>query len=142
MSTRAKNFLGTQVAFASVDAPTVFTSIEEVTNIQQSGSKQDDLDATSMDSTGGAREYVPGLLDFGSLQIDYLFVPEATGQQALVAMGRVSVNWKITLPDDAGEITFKGHVSDPSTLNLPMDKLGTRTVKIKVSGEPDENFGS
>lgn len=135
---------GTEIAFASIAAPTVFTPIGEVTSIKKSGQKRETDDATNMDSTSGYREYIGTIKDGGEYTIDYNFVPGNAGQASvsyLYESGDV-VNWKLTMPNTKGHFTFSAFIAEYGNFDFPVDKKATASLKVKVSGPVIETFGS
>lgn len=126
---------GTQLQHG-VGSPTpVFTTIAEVLKIDVTGSKADVPDVTNMDSPTAYREFLATLLDAGDISFECNFVPGDTTQHTLESDFDAQVNapYKIVLPNSLGDATFNGFVVSRD-FALPIDKQGTRTLKIKITG--------
>src|SRR6266581_1523283 len=95
---------GTQIAYATLLAPTVFTEVEGVLKVQISGQKRLTDKTTNFDSTSGYEEYIGTVKDGGEVSIDANFLPGAPGQAGVAALFESgdTVNWKITLPNSRG----------------------------------------
>lgn len=143
-ATRAKCMAGTQVSFASVDSPAVFTHLGEITNITKTGQKLETDDATNHDSTSGYREYIGTIKDGGEWTLDYNFVPADAGQAALSSRfeAKKAINWRIELPNNDGTFTFAALVTEFGNFALPVDKRSSSSLKLKVTGPVYESWGS
>lgn len=120
-----------------------FTAISEITNIQRTGSKADQVDVTNMDSTGAYREYIPTLLDAGEVSFTGNYIPgDATQAQLQTDFdNRRLGNWQITLPNSLGHWAFAAFVTG-FDFDLSHDKQSTITCKLKVTGKPLFTAGS
>lgn len=132
--TASFNASGTVFAFASVAAPTVFTDLEEVTDISVNGEKLGTDDATHMQSA--AKEYIPTIPDGGTVDISFNYVPGAAGQIAFRTRftNKEVCNFKITLPNALGSRSFAGIIIQPGDIKLPVEKKATVTAKVQVTG--------
>lgn len=126
---------GTQLEHGDTATPTNFTTIAEVLKISITGSKADLPDVTNMDSPTAYREFLATLLDAGDIDLECNFVPGNATQHTLESDFDAQVNapYRIVLPQSLGQATFNGFVSSRD-FALPIDKQGTRTVKIKITG--------
>lgn len=129
--------------------PPGFTEIAEIQHIQRTGSKSDLVDVTNMQSTGGYREYLATLRDAGDVSFSGNYIPNDATQQALQDLfdGATLVNCKIVLPP-AGTFTtslgtwaFKAYVQS-NDYDLPHDKEGKISGKLKITGKPSFSAGS
>lgn len=101
------------------------------------------VDVTDHDS-GGDREYVPGLRDGGTIDIEFLTEAEDAGQQALWAnygnTANATVEFVMTPPNDAAvsgdafSLTFNGFVISRGG-SAPFDEALSQTMSIKISGQ-------
>lgn len=112
-----------------------YTTIAEVLKISNTGSKADLADVTNMDSSQAYREFLPTLLDAGDVAFDTNFIPGNATQQVLDTdyAGQVQGYYKIVLPNSLGNAPFRAYVGSRD-YELPIDKQGTRTVKLKITG--------
>lgn len=93
-----------------------------------------------------AREFVAGLVDGGTVDLELRFIPGDAGQQVLIEnMGLASavVEVVVTLPSQAtddsavGTIIFDAFVNgDGGNLPLADDEAASYTASLRVSGTP------
>jgi predicted secreted protein len=135
MSSQAFAGRGTKLSYNPVVNPsTGFTDVAELRTIQFTGSKYDLADVTNMDS-GNFREWLPTLADSGELSTSGNYIPSDLSQKDLTSFYNTArlVNWKVTLPNSLGVISFAGYVSSLER-DLPVDKEAMVTIKIKITG--------
>lgn len=134
---------GTQLQVGDGGGSEVFTTVAEVKNIQRTGSKADLVDVTNMDSTGAYREFLPTLLDAGEISFTGNMVPGDSTQQNLQSLfdNRTKRNWKIVLPTSLGHWAISCYVTGLD-FDLSVDKEGSITVKLKITGAPVFTAGS
>lgn len=139
MSTGAINAQGTLFKLESDSSVGTFTTIPEVTKISAPSVKFDLLDATSHDSTGGFKEYVPGLADGDNATAEYWKIPTNTLQIQLRtdSYAKTKKNTEIIFPGggSGAQIAFAGYVV---TLAPTADSgaLLKEVATIKVTGLP------
>lgn len=112
--------------------------VAEVYEINGPSIEGSDVEATHMDSPSGYREYIPGLLDPGAVDITLNYTKAQCA--ALIAVFRQKKNWTITYPD-ASTWTFTGYLNafGPSD---PVDDRMTIAVTIKLAGAPTFTQGA
>lgn len=100
MATKAKATKGVQFKIGDGATPTeAFTLISEVTNFQAPGATSSEIEVTSLDS-----EYVErigGVKDGDQATLDYNYIFDDAGQQALAAAVGTKKNFRIELNDAA-----------------------------------------
>ena len=126
---------GTELQRGTPLSSPTYTTIAEVTKIAISGSKADLADVTNMDSPSNFREFLPTLLDSGEVTAEFNFIPADATQATVLSdfNGQVLSPWKIVLPNSLGNFTFTAYVSTLD-VDLPIDKQGTRSFKLKITG--------
>lgn len=115
-----------------------FATIARIKKIDLGGTKADLDDITNMDSATPNREYLPTLLDPGEISLECLFVPGDATQATLQSdyEGQQLSPYQIVLPNGLGTWgPFNAYVTS-NDFALPIDKAGTRTIKLKVTGAP------
>jgi hypothetical protein len=136
MSTNVTIGLGSQFWLANASA--VLTQLDELLSVTPPNPQIDDVEATHMAST--AREFISGLVDYGSGDFEFNFIPgNATDVLIRAAIAdRVVRAFKIVLPISSGsnqEITgncvVKGWVP-----NDPIDDRKTATLTVRFTGSP------
>jgi predicted secreted protein len=113
-----------------------FAAIAEVNSIEGPSMSADTIDVTSLDSTGGYREFITGFRDGGEVTLEMNFTRD--GYLAMLAdfEAGLNVNYQIVLPDTgATTFDFAGLVTALS-MSVPTDDKVTASVTIKVDGQP------
>jgi hypothetical protein len=139
MATGALSAQGTLFKIESDSSVGSFTTIPECSKVASPSVKFDLLDATSHDSTGGFKEYVPGLADGENATADLWFIPQNTLhiQLRTDSYAKTKKNFEIIFPGGGtgAQIAFAGYI----TTITPQADSGTllkETVTAKVTGQP------
>jgi predicted secreted protein len=77
MTTEAKTGIGTTVQMSDVVSPLAFTAIAEIVSAAGPSISAEEIDVTTLDSTGGFKESISGLKDGGTLELELLFTKNA-----------------------------------------------------------------
>lgn len=146
MATKARIVYGASSEWSS-DGGTTFTDISEATAIVVPETQVDYQEATSLDSAGGFKEYVPGLKDAGEIAIPCNYTSAiyalANGYRAAGAV----ITFKTTLPLETGQSTtgdvfeFTGYVSPQLETNSVGDIIAM-TLNVRTTGAPSFTEGS
>jgi len=135
----AKAGVGTQFRRWSGDA---WVKVSEINSISGPNMSRDTIDVTSLDSTGGYREFIGGFRDGGTVQLAMNFLRASIDTMKTDFESDDLQNYEIVLPDDeTTTLEFTGLVTE-LPLEIPPDDKITMTVSIKVSGEVTLNSGS
>lgn len=127
--------VGTQFKLGDGTSDEGFTALAEVNSITGPSMSREQIDVTSLDSTGGYREHIGGFRDGGEITLNMNF----TRANYVTLVGEFedddSRNMQIVFPD-SGETTldFAGIVTD-LPISIPTDDKITLDVTIKVTGE-------
>ena len=117
-------------------------NIAEVNSINGPGMTRDTIDVTSLDSTGGYREFIAGFRDGGTVTLSMNFSRAGYELMKNDFESDVLQNYEIYLPDaDQTSFEFSGLVTECPLSIVPDDKI-TSDITIKVSGEVTLNSGS
>lgn len=116
-----------------------YTAVANVKSFDGPSTQNPEIDVTTLAST--AKEFVPGLIDFGDLSMDCNFDPEnATHQQVMADMEAsppTVSNWRITFPNPTRNYTWQafpksfpvsGQVDGVYSGKLTLRLSGARTV--------------
>lgn len=131
----ARNAFGSKLSYYKSSA---FVDVAEVTNISGPSVSRDSIETTHHQSTGGFREFIPGLKDAGEVSIDINWDPATTSHADLYASLTATDNgqFRITFAGTpASTFTFYGHVTGFDA-TAPIDDRLTASVTIKLSGQP------
>lgn len=137
-------FSGVGVQFQAGDGASseAFTAIAEVNSISGPSISRDTIDVTSLDSSGGYREFIGGFRDGGSVNLNMNFTLETYDDFKDNLESETSQNFKIVFPATkpgaaaSAEFAFAGLVTELS-LEIPMDDKVTANVTIKIDGSVD-----
>ena len=119
-----------------------WVNLAEINSISGPGMTRDTIDVTSLDSTGGYREFIGGFRDGGTVQLAMNFARASLTLMKTDFESAVIQNYEIVLPDTENTtLEFTGLVTELPLEISPDDKV-TMTVSIKVSGQVTVNSGS
>ena len=117
-------------------------SIAEVTNISGPGFTREMIDVTSLDSTGGWREFISGFRDGGTLVLSMNYTRDGLDAFSDDFTSNDVQNYEIILPDDDNtSLEFEGLVQE-FPLTIPTDSQITMEVTIKITGPVTINSGA
>lgn len=115
-------------------APT-FTAIAEINSIDGPNKSRDTIDVTSLDSTGGYREFIASFRDGGEVTLEMNFTRDGYVDMNADFETDTLVDYQIVLPDTSNTtLDFSGLVTSLG-LGVPLDDKVTAPVTIKVSGQ-------
>lgn len=124
------------------DGASAWDRIAEVTNISGPGMTREMIDVTSLDSTGGYREFIAGFRDSGTVVLSMNYTREGLDMFFADFEDDDAKNYEIVLPDaDETSLEFEGLVQE-YPLTIPTDSQVTMEVTIKITGGVTVNSGS
>jgi len=133
---------GVGTLFRRWDTSTGWASIAEVNSITGPGMTRDFIDVTSLDSTGGYREFIAGFRDGGTVTLAMNFTRATYDIMKADFESDDDVLYEIVLPDaDVTSLEFMGLVTE-LPLTIPVDDKVTADVTIKVNGQVTVNSGT
>lgn len=119
-----------------------WVDIAEINSIDGPSKSRDTIDVTSLDSTGGYREFIGGFRDGGTVTLPMNFTRATYDVMNNDFESNVLQNYEIFLPDLEGtSFEFEGLVSELG-MSVPTDDKVTADVTIKVSGQVTIDSGS
>ena len=119
-----------------------WVDIAEITGIQGPNKSRETYDVTSLDSTGGYREFRAGFRDGGSVSLPMNFTRDTYDLMNTDFESDDLQNYEIFLPDDENtSFEFEGLVTELG-LGIPVDDKISADVTIKISGKVVTNSGS
>jgi len=120
----------------------VWQDIAEINSITGPSMSRDTIDVTSLDSTGGYREFIAGFRDAGTITLAMNFSRETFELMKSDFESDDLQNYEIILPDEEEtSLEFEGLVTE-LPLTIPADDKVTADVTIKISGQVVVNSGS
>jgi predicted secreted protein len=119
-----------------------WTQLAEVNSISGPSMTRDFIDVTSLDSTGGYREFIAGFRDGGTVTLNMNFTRTTYDLMKDDFEDDDSQYYEIVLPDtDQTSFQFEGLVTE-LPLEISTDDKVTANVTIKVNGQVTVNSGS
>ena len=135
MTTDAISGVGTSFKRGDAASNEVFTAIAEINSISGPTMSRNFIDVTSLDSTGGYREFIGSFRDPGTVTLNMNFTRDGYIQMKTDFEASSSVNYQIVLPDSGNTtLDFTAFVTD-LPLDIPLDDKITINVTLKVTGQ-------
>jgi hypothetical protein len=115
-----------------------FEDIAQVVSIQPPEMEADDVEIEELDPVDGYKRFLQGLKDGGEVAVTLNFDPNNQGHTNLLADfdSGTTRNYKIVLPNNAGEWTIPGYVKGFKPSEIKAGEVIQAEVTIKVSGKP------
>jgi len=127
--------VGAQFKRESDSESGVFSAIAEVSNIGGPELARDTIDVTSLDSTGGYREFIGGFRDGGEVSLSMNFTIDTYNQMKTDYESDDTHNYQVVLPDTgATTLEFAAFVTRLG-LSVPTDNKISADVTIKITGQ-------
>jgi len=112
-----------------------WVALAEVNNITGPTMTRDFIDVTSLDSTGGYREFITGFRDAGTISCTMNFTRDSYDLLKADFESATAQNYQIVLPDvESTGLDFEGLVTE-IPLTIPTDDKITVDLTIKITGE-------
>ena len=119
-----------------------WAALAEINQISGPGMTREFIDVTSLDSTGGYREFITGFRDGGQVTFGMNFTNDGYDTLMTDFEDDTAAAYKIVLPDDdESTFSFSGYVTD-IPLNVQPDDKVMVDVTIKVTGQTTFYAGS
>ncbi len=134
MTTAATAGVGSAFKRSDMASAPTFATVAEVNSITGPTMTRSTIDVTSLDSSGGYREFITGFRDGGTVSLSMNFTP--TGYGSLLSdFGSATLrDYQIVL-SDTGATTFDfSALVTEIPLDIPTDDKITCTVTLKISG--------
>lgn len=132
MTDLARSGVGTVIKLTSVSPNQILGEVVNVAGPQES---VDQTEATTLDSTGGYKEYIPALKDGGTVTLPILWINTTAQRTFRNLFGAVNPSsFSITLPTSPQTvITFDAHIASRNWTINPADPMQAE-VQLKISG--------
>lgn len=110
--------------------------IADLTSIGEVGVESDEIDVTTLDSTGGYKEYIAGFKDAGEVSLAGIIKSE-TAMEAMLALAESQEieEWTIRTPIGSTWV-FNGFVKSFKEAEATVDGVRGFSGSIRVSGAP------
>jgi predicted secreted protein len=129
----AQKSMGTKLYL--VGTPDV--QIADLTSIGEFGIESEEIETTTLDSTGGFREFIAGLKDAGEIALAGITKSQANlGDLLDLADTQTVESWKVTW-EDGSLWEFDGFVKMLKEGESTIDGVRNFTAAIRISGKPE-----
>lgn len=109
-------------------------TIAEINSVTGPSMVRQTIDVTSLDSTGGYREFITGFRDPGTVVLNMNYKKQNYDVMMSDFEAAATVSYSIVLPDTgASQLDFEGLVTE-MPLRIPTDDKITMDVTIKITG--------
>lgn len=116
--------------------------IAEINSITGPGMSRDTIDVTSLDSTGGYREFIAGFRNAGTVGLAMNFTRDTYDLMKADFEDDNLKNYEIVLSDrENTTLEFEGLVTE-LPLSIPTDDKITSDITIQISGQVTVNSGA
>lgn len=133
---------GVGTKFYRYGAGSTGVAIAEINSITGPGMSRDTIDVTSLDSTGGYREFITGFRDGGTVTLAMNFTDGTYSTMLADFESNTACAYEIVLPNtQQTSVEFLGLVTE-LPLTIPTDDKITADVTIKISGKVYVNSGT
>ena len=114
------------------------TVIANLTSIGEIGLESAEIDVTTLDSTGGYKEFIAGTKDAGTVDLEGNVVDGDDSNALMLALAddRTVEEWTIETPTGATWV-FDAYVSMFKGGDRTVEGLETFTASLRVSGKPN-----
>lgn len=120
----------------------VWVQLAEISSINGPTMTRDFIDVTSLDSTGGYREFITGFRDAGTISLSMNFTRDTYDAFKADFESPTANYYEIVLPDTENTtMEFEGLVTE-IPITIPTDDKISADVTIKISGPVTINSGS
>lgn len=128
--------LGTTLVKTKSGSEQADTTIADLTSIGEIGVESDEIDVTTLDSTGGYKEFIAGFKDSGEVAISGIIKTEtAFDAMVLLADSQALEAWTITFTSGS-KWTFSGFVKSFKEGESTVEGVRNFTGSIRISGKP------
>jgi len=112
----------------------VFTTIAEVNNISLPNMSRATYDVTSLDSTGGYKEFIAGFRDSGEVRIEMNFTLAGYNKLKDDFQTETKIDYQIILPDAGATTLGFSALCTAVGGTVPTDGKVTCSATFKISG--------
>lgn len=110
--------------------------VADLTSIGEVGVESDEIDVTTLDSTGGYKEYIAGFKDAGEVSLEGIIKSENAMETMLaLAEAQAIESWTITTASGS-TWAFDGFVKSFKESEATVDGVRGFSASIRVSGKP------
>lgn len=131
-----KRTMGTSLTMTKSGSEPADLMIAHMQSIGEQTTSTDEIDVTTLDSPNGAKEYMQGAKDPGTIEVvaNNCGDGQVEALQAVFDSGAVR-SWTETYPTGA-TLTYNAYISELTFGEATVDGLMTASFTLRLSGEP------
>lgn len=132
----AQKAIGTTLTKTMSGAEVADLVIADLTKIGEIGVESDEIDVTTLDSTGGYKEFIAGAKDGGEVSLEG-FVKSEANVEAMLALAESQTveEWTIETPSGSTWV-FNAFVKMFKEAEATVDGVRGFTASLRISGAP------
>lgn len=132
----AEKSLGTTLTKTKSGTESVDLVIADLVSIGEIGLESDEIDVTTLDSTGGYKEFIAGFKDAGEVSLEGIIKSE-DAMETMLALGEAQSLEEWTIETASGSTwVFDGFVKSFKESEASVDGVRGFSASIRVSGKP------
>ena len=135
MSSNAFAGVGAQFKRSNMAGTPVFTAVAEVNSISLPNMSRGTYDVTSLNSTGGYKEFIAGFRDSGEVKIELNFTMSEYNKLTVDFETSTKIDYQIVLPDTSATMLGFSALCTSVGGAVPADGKVTASATFKISGE-------
>lgn len=129
--------MGTTLTMIKAGDESSDTVIAHLTSIGEVSGEREEIDVTTLDSPNGAKEFISGVVDFGTFDVTGNVVDGIqTAKLYDIFNGQENRDWSIETPSGT-TLKLNGYISNFTFGEKTTDGLDSFTATIRVSGKPE-----
>ena len=133
----AERNLGTTLTKTKSGVESTDLVVADLTSIGEIGVESEEIDVTTLDSTGGFREFIAGSKDSGEVAISGIIKSESS-METLLALANSQAVEEWTVETDSGSTwVFDAFVKSFKEGEASVDGVRTFSMTLRISGETD-----
>lgn len=129
-----KRTMGSTLTLKKTGDETEDIVIKSLTSIGEISGEREEIDVTALDSPDGAKEYIPGAVDWGTQDIEGN-VTDDTQQSKLRSLfdTQATREWAVETPG-GGKIAYSAYIQTLTYGEKTTDGLDTFKMTLRISG--------
>lgn len=133
----AEKSLGTTLTKTKSGTEQADLVVADLTSIGEIGLESDEIDVTTLDSTGGYKEFIAGFKDAGEVSLEGIIKSE-DAMETMLALAEAQSIEEWTIETASGSTwVFDGFVKMFKEGEATVDGVRGFTASIRVSGKPE-----
>ncbi len=128
--------MGTALKMTKTGSESADLVIAHISSIGEQATETEEIDVTTLDSPNGAKEYIQGAKDAGSLDVTANIMKDGQVAKLKGVFDAGTVReWTITYPNGS-TLVFNAYIASLTFGEATPDGLMTSSFSLRLSGEP------